>query len=196
MLLSGANGRASKVLSHSQLAWPPLPLPRLVQQPRLGARCSPRACPAGICSFFSSFYSSFSSIFCFSSSSSIFSFSSFAFAGATRALGCETLFHACTLALAHRCLPCKYIGTEIRIKSIKIEMKDHKVLQSGVKRFLTQVWGWLLYFISVHSCPQPSIPLSGNVFSTGLVDAFNVVKDESCNQKMQTLPMQSNVTYS
>jgi len=31
------------------------------------------------------------------------------------------------------------------------------------------VWGWLLYFISVHSCPQPSIPLSGNVFSTGLV---------------------------
>ena len=36
-----------------------------------------------------------------------------------------------------------------------------------------QVWAWLLYFISVHSCPQPTVPLSGNVFSTGLVRKLN-----------------------
>ena len=96
VVLPGANGRAPEVLANRQLARPPLALPGLVKQPRLGARCSAWARPAGI-SFISSLFSS-----SFSSSSS----SSPIYQGATGALGGETFFYARTLALAHRCLPC------------------------------------------------------------------------------------------
>ena len=80
-------------------------------------------------------------------------------AGPSWSLGGQTLLHPRSLALAHRSLPRKYIGIEICYIQINQYCVYISVLNSESMSAVNwiQVWAWLLYFISVHSCPQVSL---------------------------------------
>ena len=80
-------------------------------------------------------------------------------AGPSWSLGRQTLLHPRSMALADRCLPRKYIGIKIFYVQIYQYCVYISVLNSesmSADNWI-QVWAWLLYFISVHSCPQVSL---------------------------------------
>ena len=257
-MLPGANGRAHEVLAHRQLARPPLSLPSLVKQPRLGARGSAWARPAGI-SFISSSFSFSSTFFsswprfdckrCYSgsgwwdflphlhpgsgSSWSAMLISRYShivksikvtddqsvlklgikdqsvwkqsyqwskyFKSFNPTVGLASLFHfyihtftfSIRLSLSGVRLASLFhfhfhyhtftfrcgAGSSFSLSHCHYHTFTFRCgvgffISFLLSHFYFQVWGWLLYFISVHSCPQPAIPLSGNVFSTGLVNCF------------------------